>query len=494
MASKIERLVRSEAKGAAARKPQDHANDLSNYVVDALPPAPENGLAPSMAKARWRMLLVLLLADVAMICASYFLVGFAYLVGYLGQYSLEGTTLPATLLLPIFLTIGLFNGTYASDALTDGWLATKRAVAALAIAATLLSFVTFFARMNADLSRFVFLVGALVALASMAAFRFALAHRLRNRWGKNPMNRLIIDAGGPAIALEGAFKLDADACGLLPELENPAALNRLAQYLRNMDEVVISCTDQTRADWSRALRGAGIHGEVVSPFAHKVGAIGIRHYHTADFSTLVIATGPLRLRDRAIKRSFDIAVSLLGLAILGLPMLLVALAIRLEDGAPAIFRQRRMGRSNQFFEILKFRSMRHALQDKNGSVSTEREDARITNIGRIIRSTSIDELPQLINVLRGEMSIVGPRPHALGSHAGDKLFWQVDGRYWLRHSLRPGITGLAQIRGFRGATDLESDLEDRLQADLEYLRNWSLWRDVRIILSTLRVVMHDKAY
>lgn len=118
----------------------------------------------------------------------------------------------------------------------------------------------------------------------------------------------------------------------------------------------------------------------------------------------------------------------------------------------------------------------------------------MTRVGRFLRRTSIDELPQLLNVLKGDMSIVGPRPHALGSQAGDKLFWQVDHRYWQRHSLKPGITGLAQVRGFRGATETETDLSSRLQADLEYLDGWSILRDIQIIFATFGVLAHDRAY
>jgi len=119
---------------------------------------------------------------------------------------------------------------------------------------------------------------------------------------------------------------------------------------------------------------------------------------------------------------------------------------------------------------------------------------RVTRIGRFIRSTSIDELPQLFNVVIGDMSIAGPRPHAIGSQAGDKLFWEVDQRYWLRHALKPGLTGLAQIRGLRGATESESDLASRLNSDLEYLNGWSLWRDLGIVLATARVLVHDRAF
>ena len=110
------------------------------------------------------------------------------------------------------------------------------------------------------------------------------------------------------------------------------------------------------------------------------------------------------------------------------------------------------------------------------------------------RKSSIDELPQLFNVLKGDMSLVGPRPHAIGSLAGNKLFWEIDERYWHRHSLRPGLTGLAQIRGFRGATDLEPDLTGRLQADLEYLAGWTIWRDIAILFATVRVLFHDRAF
>ena len=156
------------------------------------------------------------------------------------------------------------------------------------------------------------------------------------------------------------------------------------------------------------------------------------------------------------------------------------------------------------FLCLKFRSMVNMaaehefaelqIETYGGFAIKSKADPRITAVGRFIRRWSIDELPQLFNVIMGEMSIVGPRPHALGSQAGAKLFWEVDDRYWERHALKPGLTGLAQIRGFRGATDREADLTDRLRADLEYLDGWSLARDIQIVFSTLGVLVHDQAY
>jgi polysaccharide biosynthesis protein PslA len=175
------------------------------------------------------------------------------------------------------------------------------------------------------------------------------------------------------------------------------------------------------------------------------------------------------------KRLFDLTIALSALLLL-IPMLvMIALVIKLETRGPVIFCQDRVGLGNRTFRIFKFRTM---------------QDMRITRVGRVIRANSMDELPQLINVILGDMSIVGPRPHTLESRAAGKLFWDIDSRYWQRHAARPGLTGLAQIRGYRGATHREADLVNRLQADLEYLDAWSIWRDVRIVFATFRVLVH----
>jgi lipopolysaccharide/colanic/teichoic acid biosynthesis glycosyltransferase len=280
----------------------------------------------------------------------------------------------------------------------------------------------------------------------------------------------------------------------MPDLNNPHAFDRLAGIVRNMDEVIVNCPPQMRGDWALMLKGTGVRGEVTSGLSRRIGALGVIDRPEADIQTLLVAMGPLGMRERAMKRCFDIAFSALGLVMLA-PLFLVAMAaIAPEDGSPVIFRQRRLGRGNRFFTIYKLRTMHAGCADPAGDLSATPGDDRVTTVGGFLRRTSLDKLPQLINVLRGEMSLVGPRPHALGSQAGDKLFWQVDQRYWQRHSLRPGMTGLAQVRGLRGATDCESDLTSRLQADLEYLARWSLWRDVLIICATLRVLVHHRAY
>ena len=198
--------------------------------------------------------------------------------------------------------------------------------------------------------------------------------------------------------------------------------------------------------------------------------------------------------NRLQKRGLDLIVASVALIFLSPLLLLVAFAIKMDSSGPVLFRQVRVGQGNRQFRIFKFRSMRVESNDAKGDRSTGREDDRVTRVGRLIRRTSIDGLPQLFNVLRGEMSMVGPRPHALGSLAGDALFWRVSNHYWLRHALKPGITGLAQIRGFRGATDKKEDLEKRLRCDLEYLSNWSIGLDVMILVKTLPVVIHKNAF
>jgi polysaccharide biosynthesis protein PslA len=190
------------------------------------------------------------------------------------------------------------------------------------------------------------------------------------------------------------------------------------------------------------------------------------------------------------KRLLDVALAALMLALFGTPMLLIALAIRLDSPGPALFRQIRIGLNNHEFMMLKFRTMQsrtmQAQSNESGTmVQASRGDPRVTRVGALLRRTSLDELPQLFNVLCGQMSLVGPRPHAPGTRAGGRPFEEVTTRYAARHRVKPGLTGLAQVRGLRGETDTEDKLIWRLESDLEYIENWSLWQDLSILARTL---------
>jgi exopolysaccharide biosynthesis polyprenyl glycosylphosphotransferase len=187
------------------------------------------------------------------------------------------------------------------------------------------------------------------------------------------------------------------------------------------------------------------------------------------------------------KRAFDIVVAVLSLAVLAPLFVLVAVAIKLETPGPIFFLQRRGGFRGRPFLVTKFRTM---TASDDGDVITQamRSDPRVTRVGKVLRKTSIDELPQLFNVLCGEMSIVGPRPHAV---AHDRHFRGVDARYGRRFKARPGITGLAQVSGCRGETKDASAVRRRIDYDLQYIANWSLLLDLSIMIRTLSLLVRD---
>ena len=445
-------------------------------------------LAPSLERRRLQIYLLLLLTDGLAI-----FVGFAFAAFlYFGQWTQQVALLEAQLVLPLFWTIAVANGAYSAGAALDARIGSRRVALAMTGAVAVVVALAYFLRATEQTSRMISVLGTGGSILAMIVIRDQLVKVVRRRIGPTGMNLLVIRDGGRAIDLPHSHVLDARHHGIAPSFDDPHALNRLALVLHNMDRVVVSCSAERRRAWALVLKGVNVQAEIVDDEVVTLGAIGARR--TPEYGSLVIAIGPLGLRNRILKRGFDVAMASLALAVLAPLLALVALAIKLEDRGPVLFLQRRMGRGNRFFAILKFRSMQQETQDGAGDRSTARDDRRITRVGRLIRATRIDELPQLINVLKGEMSLVGPRPHALGSQAGDKLFWEVDQRYWQRHTLKPGITGLAQVRGLRGATDLESDLVQRLQADLEYLDGWTIWRDVAILAATLRVLVHEKAY
>jgi lipopolysaccharide/colanic/teichoic acid biosynthesis glycosyltransferase len=409
-----------------------------------------------------------------------------------GTFPAPTALLLAQLLLPVYLTIAIYQGAYSTRSLTELQFALRRSGMALAVSAALLFFITYYVRSPILLSRAVMTVGLALTYALLVGSRIALQRVMRRLWGPSVINVLVIDDGGPAVGIDGAIHVDAAAMRLTPDLSDPHCLDRIGRYFVNMDRVVVSCPAERRQDWAFILRAAGIRGELTSDSLHELRPLGLSD--NGSSVSLIVSAGPLGIRARTVKRVFDCTVAVIAMAAVAPIMLAIALLIKLEDGGPVLFVQRRLGQGNRFFEMYKFRSMRVASSDAEGNRSASRGDDRCTRIGRFIRSTSIDELPQLWNVLRGEMSMIGPRPHALGSQAGDKLFWEVDGLYWHRHALKPGLTGLAQVRGLRGATEQESDLEGRLRADLEYITSWSPLQDVGIAIKTMGVLMHRQAY
>ena len=203
---------------------------------------------------------------------------------------------------------------------------------------------------------------------------------------------------------------------------------------------------------------------------------------------LRLADRPIRGWGAVVKSIEDYLLAGIGLAVAAAPMALIALAIKLDSPGPVFFRQRRTGFNNTHFYVLKFRTMYNDALDHTVKKQVSAGDARVTRVGAILRRTSLDELPQILNVLRGEMSFIGPRPHAPGTRAGGRPFEEVAVRYAARHRVKPGLTGLAQVRGWRGPTETEEKLIRRVESDLEYIDTWSPWLDLTILVRTLLAV------
>lgn len=266
-------------------------------------------------------------------------------------------------------------------------------------------------------------------------------------------------------ALSAAVSGDIDLCFIAIPMRGEAYI---VDLLHKLDDT--SATVHVVADW------------FVSKLIHG------RFYHVGDSNLLSIYDTPISGITGWAKRLEDLVVSILALAIFMPLMALIALVIKLTSPGPVIFKQARYGLDGRPIDVWKFRTM---CVQENGAVITQacKNDSRVTPFGRFLRKTSLDELPQFINVLQGTMSIVGPRPHAV---AHNEQYRKCVAGYMLRHKVKPGITGWAQINGWRGETDTIEKMQKRVEYDLQYIRRWSIFLDVRIIFATLLVGFINK--
>jgi Undecaprenyl-phosphate glucose phosphotransferase len=218
--------------------------------------------------------------------------------------------------------------------------------------------------------------------------------------------------------------------------------------------------------------------------------------YVGEVPVLDMADRPISDWNLIFKWIFDKVVALIALILLSPVMIVTAILIKLESKGPVFFVQHRHGFNNKLIRIYKFRSMRTDMLDASAAKLVTKNDPRVTRVGRIIRKTSIDELPQLFNVLKGELSIVGPRPHALQAKAANQLYYEAVEGYFARHRVKPGITGWAQINGWRGETDTIDKIMQRVNHDLYYIEHWSILLDLYILVMTpiSLVAKNENAY
>jgi undecaprenyl-phosphate galactose phosphotransferase/putative colanic acid biosynthesis UDP-glucose lipid carrier transferase len=288
------------------------------------------------------------------------------------------------------------------------------------------------------------------------------------------------------------FTLSADSDPLVQKSSNTRTLNLVANFIRenNTAEVLLALP------WSDAARIELIRDQIkMLPVAAKLlpdtQIRTLTNYASSGHQRIIsleIQRAPLSTIERIVKRAIDISISLLALVFFIPLMALTALAIKLDGEGPIFFLQNRKGFNGREFVMFKFRTM---TVQENGDVVTQatRNDPRVTGIGRLLRAASIDELPQLINVVRGEMSLIGPRPHAL---AHDNHFEKLLEDYAFRHHVKPGMSGWAQVNGLRGATPSVEQIARRVKMDLWYINNWSLWLDIQILIKTLFEVLRKR--
>jgi len=333
-----------------------------------------------------------------------------------------------------------------------------------------------------------------------------IAVRVANRPGKSREVRSVVVVGVNDVGLKFAaicdrhpnlfmqvrgFFDDRDGDRRPAELPHPmlGKTDELAQYVRNNGIKMIFISQPISAQPRIRKLIEELQDTTASvyflPDVYIFDLMQARFDNVGGMPVIAICETPFMGLNSTIKRGSDIVLSCLILLLLVPLMVAIAVAVRMSSPGPVIFRQRRYGLYGEEIIVYKFRSMK-VMENGTAVVQARKGDERVTPIGGFLRRTSLDELPQFINVLQGRMSIVGPRPHAV---AHNEQYRKLIKGYMLRHKVKPGITGWAQVNGLRGETATLDKMEARIQYDLDYLRNWSLWLDLWIVLKTVKVVL-----
>lgn len=381
-----------------------------------------------------------------------------------------------------------------------------RALAGWTIVFLSILLVAFFLKLQDELSR-VWLVswyatGAVTLVLYRLSVRSLVRHwtatgRLKRRTvivGGGPDAQSLVESiranAGSDLELFGLFddrvdERSPDAVGGCPKL---GRVDDLAEFARRtqVDLVIVSMPLSAETRVLEMLKKLWVLPVDIRLSAHmsKLKFSSRAYSYVGGVPVFDIADRPISDWNLVFKAVFDKIVALVALIAFSPLMALVAIAIKLESKGPVFFKQKRHGFNNELIEIYKFRSMYTDKADTNAAKLVERDDPRVTKVGRFIRRTSIDELPQFLNVLKGQLSVVGPRPHALAAKADNQLYYEAVDGYFARHRVKPGITGWAQIHGWRGETDTVEKIMQRVHHDLYYIENWSLLLDLYILIMT----------
>lgn len=356
-----------------------------------------------------------------------------------------------------------------------------------------------------------------LGLAYLAAERVSLAMLLRH-WLRNGIleRRAVVVCGGkPAqdlirslesqpdndIRILGIFddRLDHRSPELIAGYPKLGTVAELVEFTRlaRVDMLIISLPLTAEQRILQLLRKLWILPVDIRIAAHssKLRFRPRAYSHVGRMAMLDVFDKPIRDWDSVAKRAFDLVFATFAIACLWPVMIGAAIAVKATSKGPVFFKQKRHGFNNEIIDVFKFRSMYTDMGDQSATKAVTKGDPRVTPVGRFLRKSSIDELPQLFNVLKGDLSLVGPRPHAVAARTHDRIYNQIVEGYFGRHRVKPGVTGWAQINGWRGEIDSDEKIKFRTAYDLYYIENWSLLLDLKILfLTPFRLLNTENAY
>ncbi|MEO6013361.1 MAG: undecaprenyl-phosphate glucose phosphotransferase [Devosia sp.] len=432
--------------------------------------------------------------------------GFAIFASYVepGQHQIY---LPTILLVTLFANV-LFNAarTHRIVAYRTAVQQTGRVLAAWSLVFIVLMTLAFLLKSSELVSRVWLVTWYVFGALMLVLFRLSLRHLVLQwtREGRLKRRTVIVGGGHDAEVLVESISKSAGAdvrlLGLFDDRNDErspesvaslAKLGRVADLLEfarqtRVDLVIVSMPLSAEKRVLEMLTQLWVLPVDIRLSAHmsKLRFTSKAYSYVGDVPVFDMADRPISDWNLVFKWLFDKTVALLALIAFSPIMIATAIAIRLDSKGPVFFKQKRHGFNNELIEVYKFRSMRTDMLDATASKLVTKNDPRVTRVGRFIRKTSIDELPQFFNVLLGELSVVGPRPHALQAKADNILYYEAVEGYFARHKVKPGITGWAQIHGWRGETDTVDKIMQRVQHDLYYIEKWSILLDLYIVVMT----------
>ncbi|MEI9403476.1 undecaprenyl-phosphate glucose phosphotransferase [Mesorhizobium argentiipisi] len=451
--------------------------------------------------------------------AVLFLSGLGVYFCYVGFFSYLAWQYPLAIAATSFLAVVLLDVTdsYQIAALMRPLANFGRVLLVWAGSFALMALTAFAIKASEDYSRLLFGTWFVVGFVLIFGLRLMMAGLIR-RWARDGRmeRRALIVGGGKAAeqlirSVEKQPYNDIRICGIFddrndkrsppivagyPKLGTISELIEFARIAR-IDMLIVSLPLTAESRVLQLLKKLWVLPVDIRLSAHS-NALQFRpraYSYIGSVPMLDIFDKPINDWDSVAKRAFDIVFSLVGIILFSPVMLATAIAIKLDSKGPVLFKQKRHGFNNEIIEVYKFRSMFTDRSDPTAKQTVTKNDPRVTRVGRFIRKTSIDELPQFFNSLFGSLSLVGPRPHAIAAQSHNLLYNEVVDGYFARHKVKPGVTGWAQINGWRGEMDTNEKIRMRTEYDLYYIENWSMLFDLRILfLTPIRLLNTENAY